>query len=270
MIKKFNEDWNALHWNGDEAESYETFMIYRDEKLDSILRRAKDFALKKDTAINFDYKGMGFVITKYTDVEKLIKEYGESKQKFKKGDLVKDINFNEYAEVISYDDKKKEYFVKFDSGETLWEIDNNLEGPLKKRTKLEDKNGKFKVDDHVMITRGIFAGNHGKVSRIDNNGKYVIGAISGIEEDKLELYKDPKEKKIEFKRGYEVIGLPSGQVIYMTTKQVEWFKARKVIKFYKTWKKPIGGGYVPIEIDKFCFEDVNYKKITDMMDTITW
>lgn len=77
-------------------------------------------------------------------------------------------------------------------------------------------------------------------------------------------------KKIEWNDGYEVIGLPSGQIIYMSTKQIAYFKARNLVMWKITWKKPLAGGFVPIKIEKHCFEDKLLPNILDQMNLIVW
>lgn len=77
-------------------------------------------------------------------------------------------------------------------------------------------------------------------------------------------------KKIEWETGYEVIGLPSGQVIYMNNKQIQYFKARNLVMWKATWKKPLAGGFVPIKIEKHCFEDKLLPNILDQMSIIVW
>jgi len=80
----------------------------------------------------------------------------------------------------------------------------------------------------------------------------------------------PEPKKIEWDNGYEIIGLPSGQVIYMNTKQIQYFKARNLVMWKATWKKPLPGGFVPIKLEKHCFEDKLLPNILDQMDMIVW
>lgn len=69
---------------------------------------------------------------------------------------------------------------------------------------------------------------------------------------------------------YEVIGLPSGQVIYLNIYQIKYFKARNMVLFLKTWKKPIDNIYVRMDINSYCFDDKNYDDIMELIDSITW
>lgn len=71
-------------------------------------------------------------------------------------------------------------------------------------------------------------------------------------------------------KSFDVIGLPSGQVIFMSVKQTNFFKGRELIGFVSVWKKPTAGGFIPIKLNKYCFEDVNYNQIMELMDAITW
>lgn len=87
---------------------------------------------------------------------------------------------------------------------------------------------------------------------------------------KSEKPETPVEKEVKFNTGTMVIGLPSGQVIYMNLKQLTYFKNRNMIAYVKKWKKPIAGGFIPYNIENFCFEDTIYNTIVDLMDTIIW
>jgi len=82
--------------------------------------------------------------------------------------------------------------------------------------------------------------------------------------------KGESENKVNFDKNIEIIGLPTGQIIYMTPNQIKYFKSRDFIRFMNTWKKPISGGFIPIKVERYCFEDVNYKTIIDLIEAITW
>jgi len=83
--------------------------------------------------------------------------------------------------------------------------------------------------------------------------------------------KDIKNIKFNNEPGTtEIIGLPSGQVIYMYRIQINYFMARNLLGYVKTWKKPITGGFIPIKLDRYCFEDKFFENIMDIMETITW
>lgn len=80
--------------------------------------------------------------------------------------------------------------------------------------------------------------------------------------------KDEVRPPVKFDTGTEVVGLPSGQVIYMPMQAIKYFKSRNLITYKKTWKKPIAGGMIPIEINQYTFEDKLLPKIMDQMETI--
>jgi len=67
-----------------------------------------------------------------------------------------------------------------------------------------------------------------------------------------------------------VIGLPSGQIIYMNAEQIKYFKACDMISYQKTWKKPMAGGFLALKLEAFCFEDMDFKLINELMNTIVW
>lgn len=87
-----------------------------------------------------------------------------------------------------------------------------------------------------------------------------------------EAYKEMKgsEKPVNFQEGHTVIGLPSGQVIYMNKEQIAYFRSRNMIMWKNTWKKPTSMGFDPIKLDEYTFEDKSYKTIVDLMKAITW
>lgn len=76
-------------------------------------------------------------------------------------------------------------------------------------------------------------------------------------------------ESIEFDtKSFEVVGLPSGQIIYMNDKQIKYFKTGGLILYTNIWKKPISGGFVPIKLGKYVFEDPSYQKIINIIDKI--
>jgi hypothetical protein len=77
-------------------------------------------------------------------------------------------------------------------------------------------------------------------------------------------------KPVVFETGFEVVGLPSGQILYMNNKQIAYFKARNLICWKNTWKKPTTGDMIPIEVKGYCFEDKLLPQIKDQMDIIAW
>lgn len=85
------------------------------------------------------------------------------------------------------------------------------------------------------------------------------------------LNKNEPSKQEEFNTlDFQVIGLPSGQIIYMTPKMLNYFKSREYVRFIKIWKKPTTMGIMPIKIEKYCFEDTDYNVIMELKNNITW
>jgi hypothetical protein len=144
----------------------------------------------------------------------------------------------------------------------------------------DKKKTKFKIGDKVYLLNNILQSPNDKykfiITNIIDEDLYEIKLEGGKKLKVLSKYLRLVDNQIEtkkeviFETGFEIIGLPSGQVIYMNAKQVNWFKARGNIQFIKTWKKPSKGGFIPIKLEKYCFEDKFYKNIIDMMDTISW
>jgi hypothetical protein len=86
-----------------------------------------------------------------------------------------------------------------------------------------------------------------------------------------DFLKHYEEKKIEFDtKSFEIIGLPSGQIIYMNDKQIKYFKSSGLIIYTNIWKKPLSGGFIPIKLGKYVFEDPNYQKIINTMEKINF
>lgn len=171
----------------------------------------------------------------------------------------------------------KQYWNKM-SRDINFEMDTIAEYAMKNSISYEDaqryfknkENTKFKIDDKVInkYTKevSIVVDKEMKHGEMVYKIKDIDGELHWNLENALSLYTEP----VKFKKGFEVIGLPSGQLIYMNLQQLNYFKARDKVNFKKTWKKPTAGGFYPINIESYTFEDKYYKDIIDMMDTITW
>lgn len=96
-----------------------------------------------------------------------------------------------------------------------------------------------------------------------------IFEVWGTFEDYLKANEAPSDE-ITFNKDFEIIGLPTGQVIYMNVKQLTYFKGREYVRFIKLWKKPMAGGFLPIKLNNYCFEDTDYKTIMELMNSISW
>lgn len=64
----------------------------------------------------------------------------------------------------------------------------------------------------------------------------------------------------------EVIGIPSGQIIYMNTRQINYFKNKNKIKF-TMWNKQ-KNRYPLTELKKYCFDDTDYDDIMEILNDI--
>ncbi len=68
-----------------------------------------------------------------------------------------------------------------------------------------------------------------------------------------------------------VIGIPSGQIIYMIDKQIKYFQARKLITYENYFQKSINDEKSePIKIDSYVFKDTDYENILSTMYMIVW
>lgn len=65
----------------------------------------------------------------------------------------------------------------------------------------------------------------------------------------------------------DVVGIPSGEVIIMGQQQIDYFKARNLIK-YKD-KLALPNGEITI-FEGFVFKDEDGERIKEIIDTITW
>jgi hypothetical protein len=72
-------------------------------------------------------------------------------------------------------------------------------------------------------------------------------------------YKDDDELQ-------EVVGLPSGQIIYMTKRQIKWFNARGLIMYITRYKMFKPG----TALNRFCFDDKEYNTIQQYIEEIQW
>ena len=70
----------------------------------------------------------------------------------------------------------------------------------------------------------------------------------------------------DYKNEYEVVGLPSGQVIFMNKKQVNYFESRK----YISWKANLKIGGQRVKLSSYIFDDENLEEIKEKIDLISW
>lgn len=286
MILKFNENWSSHKDTKDiSKEQEDDFIIYGGESLESVLKKAKKLSIEKNKVINFLFNNKQFSISKYSDINDILKNETPIKQEFFLNPQLLLINPEDNIEIVLKRAKKivekykRPIEFRFKGDKFLVKIDTNIEELTKNYLNFKNKQ-KYSLGEIVYIKpskRNKLPININKtgyfiIVEYDENRTFNYKLTSKnnfdiwVQEDWIT--KTPEE--IKFSEGYEVVGLPSGQIIYMTDKQMSYFKTRHVINYIKTWKKPVSGGYIPIKIEKYCFEDVNYKKIIDMIDTIQW
>lgn len=117
-------------------------------------------------------------------------------------------------------------------------------------------------------------------NKITRNLNYEMDTIADFAKKNSISYEEAKSyfiskekknsKKVEFKDGFKIIGLPSGQVLYMNTEQLKYFKNRELVSWVRIWKKPISNGFIPISVESYCFEDKKYEHIIELINIITW
>ena len=94
-------------------------------------------------------------------------------------------------------------------------------------------------------------------------------------DDFFRLILKNNKKKEEYNFGNSgdraVVGLPSGQVIYMNKKQITWFEARKYISFMNTTNIKYSNNIsINKKINSYCFDDNLYDNIIELMNEIIW
>ena len=67
---------------------------------------------------------------------------------------------------------------------------------------------------------------------------------------------------------FNMIGIPSGQIIYVNTREISHLKSSKLIYWKNIWKKMIDNGFIPIKIEQYCFDDKDYNKIINELKNI--
>jgi len=65
----------------------------------------------------------------------------------------------------------------------------------------------------------------------------------------------------------EVVGLPSGQVIYLTEEQMKYFTAREIVFFRIYVTLPDNSRVI---LQKHCFDDKNLGDIKNKISMFTW
>lgn len=308
MIKKFNEDWHS-HLdldNSTSAENNDEFVVDATYSFIGAIQKAKKMALEQDKVIRTNFKSDGIVlyVDKYSDILKLQKEFLDKKdkilkkQKFgststsspsidapklKKGDkiLVPYLNDKKEGTIENIDRDSKgnfKYYVVIPLGSAnLWHWFPEKDIEISKKID-KSSTSKFKIGDTVfdlLFKREAKIVDYDESRITDRQDPYRIEYDNGTKiwtgDESLKLINDAPKKEVTFQKGIEVVGLPSGQVIYMNQIQLQYFKARDVVQWVKVYKKPVsGGGRIPIPVDAYCFEDPLYSKIIDMMDTIVW
>lgn len=219
-----------------------------------------------------------------------------SPEQKKSGDLMGHLNVKN----IEPEEPEMDYFISsyanshnitFEEAEEILRekgVDTSY-GPPKKRD--------YKVGDIVKILKKYpkdrisLEGGIGEIKEITKNGKYFIQVTktngkkghltSGGDEfnsnefELSDLKTIPnvvtRKEEIKFDTiNHDVVGLPSGQIVYMNNTQIKFFKARGLIGFKTIWKKPTTSGMTPINLGKYCFEDPLLPNIKDFIETITW
>jgi len=129
----------------------------------------------------------------------------------------------------------------------------------------------FKINDFVKVIKN---GRTAEISDYDEKDpvyKYLViyenGTIEWLSYDDIELIRSEtknSEKYIEYE-GIPVVGLPSGQIIYMTDEQLIYFKARNYVRWTETWKKPMSGArFEDIMLKCHTFDDDIYDDLIIM------
>jgi len=249
MVKKFNENWGDI----DDISGYKNSDIkaYPGEDFESAIRRAIKEAIRNNSAVSLVFDDMTFYVDKYTKTEELIKQ------------------------------RKKKISEKKPAGIKMFPlVGDNIDSLVKRAIGMAD----FKNTDVDFEFNKVYV----RVNKLDNVENIKRKYLKDLQEKSM--VKKPKDdhpydafinyldhikgKKYDDEDVYPVIGLPSGEVIYMNISQIKYFRVRDFICYVKKWKKPIETSiakqYTLINIDEYCFNDKNVDQIIDLMGTITW
>lgn len=234
-LKRFNENWDAEFPSPPEGE--DNFKVLPDETFRDAVKRAKALAMKKGMFVNFIYCGVPVSINKSTDVNQIEDEFVEK-----------------------YNNKYPKYKLPKKSEEKIFKI----KSPLYFRREGAKAVEYAKENDvivYVMLK---------DIKKQVNKDTNIFELEKEFIRDYNEEKKQKTKKEIYFNTvHHDVIGLPSGQILYLNTEQIQWLKSCGYITYKTTWKKPIstkiGTGLVPIEINKYTFEDAKYDEIIEKL-----
>lgn len=67
-----------------------------------------------------------------------------------------------------------------------------------------------------------------------------------------------------------VVGLPSGEIIYMTYQQIIYFKVRNQVVYKKIYRKTVGEHIENVNLEHYTYKDSEYDNITFIITIQTW
>jgi hypothetical protein len=253
-LKRFNENWEGdLQDRLSNLESYykqqeeeenlpvENFQMFPKEPLRDAIKRAKTLAMKKGIVVKFNCNGIPISVNKSSDSNKIEDDFVEK-----------------------YNNKYPKYKKPKKAQEKIFKVEKDSEF----RNVTQKAINYAKENDIVVYVT--FNGIKKEVNKDTNLLDLENDFILDIGRNQLSHIPNPFKSKVEFNTTlHDVVGLPSGQILYMTTEQITWMKARNYVTFKTTWKRPIsGGGIKPVELNKYVFEDAKYTEIIEKLDII--
>jgi len=257
MIKRYNENWGPIKNNSRYHKSDLPIMIDSKEG-DSVnfsIEMALKISKKENNTVILNIDGVELSITPTDNVEELLKTY------------------NTY---VKYAENNKDYWKDYweeKSSDPDFEMDTIDDYAMRhniSRTEAEKffkSNPKFQkgnyIYDYAYRMYGII---------VDYNPKkencYLIDFTDGTsvwlpEKGLIKISTSASNLKT-------IIGLPSGQVLYMSEQQIKYFKARGQITYKKNYKKTIGDQIENVNLEEYTFKDSDYNQIILQMDLFTW
>jgi len=280
MIKRYNENWGSMKDIHDNS-GREPIVIYSmaGDSLKFSIERALKIAKKENANVILDVDGIEIDVNPQSDVNKLIKDHNKKtsfidfsrdywadywKQKSKDPDYEMD-TIDDYAMRNSVSREHAQKYFK-----------NNTTNKQSKKPVSNTFN------DFLIATSKFVKGDtiydytyrmHGKVVDYNPNKEecYLIDFEDGtsvwLEEDGLTKSLNNSDKKNDLT---PIIGLPSGEIIYMSHRQLTYFQVRNQVIYKNSYMKHVDQSLEKVKIEAYTFKDSDYFDITYKMNLLTW
>lgn len=269
MIKKFNENWGPLKGGSRRGHFPIIINATESDSLNYSIERALRMAKKENSDVILKIDGFELEVNPESIMDDIINEY----QKLKK-----------------FQDNSKDYWKDYweqKSSDPDFEMDTIDDYAMRNSISRIEAEKHFKnsnVGGELPFTHGYLKTKEQKFEKGDIIYDYIY-KMNG----KIVDYNPNKEDSylIDFEDGTSVwlpenglakistnqtpvIGLPSGQILYMNKKQLTYFKERKKVIFKKVYYKTVGSIIVPMDLNQYTFMDKDYNEIIDTINIFIW